>query len=99
CPDTSIPDQEINLKIRAFGTQIKTLRKQYSQDSIQESLLQALSGKGQGDVYSRFPPGQVFKQGKSVPLRTRITEEELEDLIDSFKTAEKKPRRRRKRPE
>lgn len=67
-PDTGLTNDQIFEKLEVFVERFIELRKNYFRNVMNESLRQALSGRGQGDVYSRFPPGQTAEQGAAKPL-------------------------------
>jgi 20S proteasome alpha/beta subunit len=100
CPDTSIPKQEISKRLTAFAKDIKELRASYFRDIQNESLRHALSGKGQGDVYSRFPIGHTTQQGSSRAPRVRLQLSEgaqLAKALFDYADAEKRQKARPKR--
>jgi 20S proteasome alpha/beta subunit len=104
-PDTSIRDKEVNQKLTAFAKDIKELRARYFRDIQNESLRHALSGKGQGDVYSRFPIGHTTQQGSSRSPRVGLQLSEgaqlakaLFDYADAQKKQKARPKRKSTKP-
>jgi hypothetical protein len=102
CPDTSVSNKDVNRKLRAFATDVRGLRERYFRDVMNESLRQALSGKGQGDVFSRFPAGTSSQRGSGIAPRMRVALSPgaviAKTLID-LSEAEKKHKARQSRQE
>jgi 20S proteasome alpha/beta subunit len=100
CPDTSVSNKDVNRKLRTFASDVRGLRERYFRDVMNESLRHALSGKGQGDVFSRFPIGTTAEQGSSRSPRVHIPLSQgaqLAKILIDHAEAEKKPKARQTR--
>jgi hypothetical protein len=71
-PDTGLTNEQVFQKLEVFVKRFIELRERYFTDVMSESLRQALSGTGHGDVYSRFPVGHTTEQGSAEPLLIEV---------------------------
>lgn len=98
CPDTSISTQEVNRTLRAFAKDIRALRESYVQDIKNESMMQAVTGKSNRDIYPRFPGRQTSMQGESVPSEIELTAVEASKLVEAAELIEAQTHRRTNAP-